>query len=172
MSKQNFALSLSGGGLSSLAYAGFVEILKKYTADEKNIFVLNPDFEEIRSVEQFSPEKSETVYTENFHMDGVDPFIISIYNEIKEKILKIDANIKINPTKFYISLRKDKNFAYLRLKIKKIWLTVKVPQNIIVNIVKNHKIYSDGSYTDILIEKDSNLEEILVAIEEAYKLQN
>lgn len=149
-----------------------VEVLKKYTANGKNIFVLNPDFEEIGLVEQFSAEKSGTIYTENFHMDGVDPSIVFIYNKIKEEIFKIDANIKINPTKYYISLRKNKSFAWFRLKIRKMWLTVKVPHNIIVNIVKKHRIYGDSSYADILIENDSNLEEILKAIEMAYKQQN
>ncbi|HLD38084.1 MAG: hypothetical protein US35_C0014G0015 [Parcubacteria group bacterium GW2011_GWA2_37_10] len=151
-----------------------VEILKKYTADEKNIFVLNPDFEEISSVEQFSPEpeKSETVYTENFHMEGVDQFIISIYNEIKDRILEIDTNIKINPTKYYISLRKDKNFVFFNIKRKKIWVSVPIPYNVLINIVKNYKTYDRGNYTDILIENNDNLEEIVKIIEEAYKLQN
>jgi len=91
---------------------------------------------------------------------------------MRYRILEIDTNIKINPTKYYISLRKDKNFVFFNIKRKKIWVSVPIPYNVLINIVKNYKTYDRGNYTDILIENNDNLEEIVKIIEEAYKLQN
>ena len=59
-----------------------IEILKKYVANGKNIFVLNPDFGEISSVEQMGIEESGTIYNEHYHLGGADPSIISAYNKI------------------------------------------------------------------------------------------
>ncbi|OGZ85927.1 MAG: hypothetical protein A2463_04735 [Candidatus Staskawiczbacteria bacterium RIFOXYC2_FULL_32_10] len=109
------------------------------------------------------------------HLDnilGVEPVIVSILNKLKP----IDQDIIVNRRKSYISLRKNINFAYFRLKTDKIWLTVKAPHNILVDIVKNHTISGsngrDGNqYTDIAIENENNLDEVVMAIQEAYKLQ-
>jgi predicted transport protein len=38
------------------------------------------------------------------------------YEKIKNAILKMDAKIKINPQKYYISLRKSRNFAFVEIK--------------------------------------------------------
>jgi len=58
-----------------------VEILKQYTCNEKTIFTMNPDFE-IGFIE--TPiEVTEERYTENYHLEGVEEKIVSIYEEIK-----------------------------------------------------------------------------------------
>lgn len=84
-----------------------VEILKEYTADGRSIFTMNPDFEDIGFVEpptQEEPEDQER-YTESFHLEDVEKSIVSAYESIKNGMTKIDPHIKINPQKYYISLR-------------------------------------------------------------------
>ena len=56
-----------------------VEILKQYTANRKTIFTLNPDFEDIGFIEPPIEEEVEERYTENFHTEGVEKIIVSIF---------------------------------------------------------------------------------------------
>ena len=114
-------------------------------------------------------------------MDGVEQSVIKIYGKIKEAILKLDPDIKTNPQKYYISLRKNKNFAYIYIKKKKMWITVMLPFKIGNDLIKKHKINEEGEGVQkfyggpcfsVMIENENNLDEILKVLEEAYKQQN
>lgn len=159
-----------------------VEILKRYTADEKTIFTMNPDFEEIGLVELPTEEGEvqEAKYTENYHLEDVDRNIVSIYEKIKTAMLRLDSNIKINPQKYYISLRKKRNFAYIEFSRKKLRFVIMLPYVTGSNLIKEHKITEPSqSIQDwygfpcfkVTLENEDNLEEIIQALEEAYKQQ-
>ncbi|MBI2659458.1 hypothetical protein HYX05_05165 [Candidatus Woesearchaeota archaeon] len=158
-----------------------VEILKQYTANNKTIFTLNPDFENIGLFESTSKEEHEDVkYTENFHLEGSEEEIVSIYTEIKNFIISLDSNIKINPQKYYISLREKKNFAYLDIKRKKIKIAIMVPYEMGNSIIKYHKLrkFTDGIQRfygnpsfEITIENKQNFDEVKTILQEAYKKQ-
>ena len=151
-----------------------VEILKKYTANDKNIFVLNPDFGEI----SFEAEESGTIYDEHYHLDGVNPPIISAYNKIKDSILKIDASGQgqIYCRKNYIAFKKagDNIFISFHIHKKRMWMSIHIPYDSLIKIIKKHKVAKDAggrSYSSIKIEDDNNLEEVARVIEEAFELQ-
>ncbi len=157
-----------------------VEILKQYVANGKTIFMLDPNFENVGFAEQIAPEKSE-IYSESFHLDGVEPNIISTYEKIKQEMIRYNSEIKINPQHYYISLRQKKNFAFIYLKKKKMWLTLMMPYKVGAEIVKKHEIYEEGKAQQnfygapcfsIMIETEDNFDEIIKALEEAYKQQN
>src|SRR3989344_4134792 len=80
-----------------------LEILKQYTAENKVIMALNPDFEDIGLATPVAQKEDEERYDEAFHLEGIDSKIVSIYNKIKEYVVKIDPNIKLNHQKYYIS---------------------------------------------------------------------
>ncbi len=157
-----------------------IEILKQYTANKKVIFTLNPDFEDIELVEPTVQEESEEKYTENFHLEDVNGDIQDLYSKIKGGILKIDPNIRINPQKYYISLRDKKNFVYLSFRKKKIKIAVMLPYEIGEKMIKHHKLrqftegiqkfYGSPSF-EVTVENLSNVEEVLTLFEEAYKYQ-
>ncbi|MBU3896610.1 MAG: hypothetical protein KJ697_01610 [Nanoarchaeota archaeon] len=158
-----------------------IEILKQYTANEKTIFTLNPDFEEIELVEPLAREESEEKYTENFHLDDISEDTQNLYKMIKEEILKLGSNIRINPQKYYISLRDKKNFAYLDMKKKKINISIMLPYEIGQGMIKYHKLrqYTEGiqkfygsSSFQIIVENKDNIDEVLKLLAEAYKQQN
>jgi predicted transport protein len=157
-----------------------VIVLKQYISNKKTIFTMTPDFEDIGFIESLSDVEKET-YTESFHTEGVDQKIISIYEKLKGALLEIDPQIRINPQKYYISLRHKKNFAYLFIKKKKMKITLMLPYKIGSNIIKKHKIIEEsgsvqkfygGPCFSIFIENEDNFDEIIKAIEEAYKQQN
>jgi len=158
-----------------------VEILKQYTANKKSIFTLNPNFEDIDFIEPVSSEEAEERYSEKYHTGNVEQKISSTYEKIKSAILKMDANIKVNPQKHYISFRKNKNFAFVKINKKKMHIVVMLPYEIGNNLIKKHKLtqlhervqnFYNGPCFKVTLENDENIEEILKALEEAYKQQN
>ena len=157
-----------------------IEILKQYTANKRIIFTLNPDFEDIELVESLAQEESEEKYTENFHLEDISEDIQKVYQIIKENILKLDSNIKINPQKYYISLRDKKNFTYLSFRKKKIKIAVMLPFEIGEKMINHHKLrqftegiqkfYGSPSF-EVTVENQSSIEEILSLLKEAYNHQ-
>ncbi|MFH0749201.1 MAG: hypothetical protein V1915_04720 [Candidatus Bathyarchaeota archaeon] len=68
----------------------FKEILKKYTANGKEILLMNPDFEGIEFIEPI--KDNEGKYTEHFHLEEVEKNIITVYEKIKSSALSFDKN--------------------------------------------------------------------------------
>jgi len=157
-----------------------VEILKQYTCDEKTIFAMTPNFEDIGIIEA-PTEDTEEKYTENFHLEGVGEEIVQIYEGIKNGMTEHDPAIKVNPQKYYISLRKNRNFAYIQPKMKKIHIIIMLSYETGETLIKKHKLIqlSEGIQKfygrpcfQVTLRKRSNLDEILNALREAYKLQS
>jgi predicted transport protein len=157
-----------------------VEILKQYTANKKIIFTLNPDFENIGFIETPTSEEPGK-YTEGFHTEDVEEKIKVIYEKIKNAMVKLDSKIKINPQKYYISLRENKNFAYIYIRKKKMHIDIMFPYETGINIIKKHKItqlvdgvqkFYGGPCFEITLENEDNFDEVLKILEEAYKKQN
>jgi len=158
-----------------------VEILKQYTANKKTIFSLNPDFENINFSEPVSSQETEKIYSENYHTEDVEERILSIYEKIKSAILKMDPNIKVNPQKYYISFRKNRNFVFVKLKKKKMHIVIMLPYERGKRLIKSHKLkqltesvqnFYNGPCFKVTIENDKNINEVLKALEEAYRNAN
>ena len=157
-----------------------VEILKQYSANKQNIFTLNPDFEEIGLVEPISIEDGKRAYTESFHTEDIAPNITLIYEKIKTAISNLDANIKINPQRYYISLRDNKNFAFINLRKKKMHLVIMLPYEKGTKLMKHYhpsiltsgiqKFYNGPCFSVTLID-EAYLDEIITTLEEAYQQQ-
>lgn len=158
-----------------------VEVLKQYKANKKTIFTLNPDFENIGFIEPISKEEVEGRYSENFHTKDIEQNVTYVYEKIKNAMLKIDPNIKINPQRYYISLRKNKNFAFIKIKKKKMHIIVMLPYEIGASLIKKNKLtklhesvqnFYNGPCFKVTLENKDNLKEVLEALKEAYKRQN
>jgi len=159
-----------------------IEILKEFNAASRRILTLDPDFETVGLVETVGiSDKPQEIYTEQYHLEDVVQIVQSAYGEIKNYASKLDPNIKTNPQRYYISLRENKNFAYIYLKKKKMWITIMLPFENGVKVVKKHKISDEsegvkkfygGPCFSILIENMENIEEIFEIIKEAYERQN
>lgn len=159
-----------------------VEIVKRYTTNGQTIFTMNPDFEAIAIVEPANKtETSEQKYTENYHLEGVEKEVVDAYESVKKGILFFDPSIKINPQKNYISLRKNKNFAYIEINKKKMNIVVMVPFEGSGRFIKKHKItqlsqsvqdYYNGPCFKVSLENSQNVEEVIDVLKEAYKQQS
>jgi predicted transport protein len=154
--------------------------MKQYVAPGKTIFTLNPDFENIEYL-PLTYENEEEPINEGYHTADLNDEIRKTYEKIKEETLKIDPEIRLNPQKYYISLRKKRNFAFIKFQKKRIRIIIMLPYQKTSEIIKKHSIkklsevvqsFYNGPSTEIFIENQNNLEEIITALSEAYKNQN
>ena len=77
--------------------------------------------------------------------------------------------------------RKNKNFAYIELRKKRLHIVAMLPYEKGITLIKKHKItqlsegiqkFYNGACFKVTIENEENLDEIVRVLEEAYKLQN
>jgi len=155
-------------------------VVKRYQAGDSTIIAMNPDFEEL-GLEQ-PPEDEDTErdgYTETYHLEGVEPKIVASYERIKQEIQQLDPQIRINPQKYYISLRRDKNFAYIKFRKKRMHIILTMPYEEGRKIINKHRLSSlsegvkkfyGADCCMITVEDDKNMEEIIQALKKAYQL--
>ena len=93
-----------------------------------------------------------------------------IYLDIKSQLLALKPTLRFNPRKFYISIIDKKKFAFIYIRKKKINITVLLPENVIRNLIKHHKVESEvesvqkwygGECATIIIEDKGNLDEVV-----------
>jgi predicted transport protein len=125
--------------------------------------------------------KEVKVYAEEDHLINVTDDVVSLYKEIKEKISEIDDSIAFNPQRYYISLRKDKNFSYIKFTKSKIDIVILVPYEEGKNKLRHHKVtqlsegvqkfYGRACFTVHITDSD-NLGEVIDLIIETSKKIN
>jgi predicted transport protein len=145
-----------------------VEILKLYEKDEDNIITLTPPFEEVE-ISEVSAGEVEERYDENYHLSSANDVIKGSYAIIKEKMLE-DENLQYNPQKYYISILRNKNFAYIKIRRTKMHIVVMLPYEEGGKLMQYHKIseLSQGVQDwygapcfRLTIEDKQNLDEVI-----------
>ncbi len=150
-------------------------VLKEYRCGEDRILSLTPDFErvvlgEISEIKTEGETTGKIPRTEEYHLDGVDSEVKEIYQAIKSSMLEFKPNLRFNPQKYYISIVDKKNFAYIIIRKKRIWITILIKESILRNAIKHHKVVSEspgvqrfygGECASIAIEDKSNLDEVI-----------
>lgn len=157
-----------------------VAILKEYISKDDSIITISPDFENIETFDIISPELNdkdgkEKKYTEEYHLDGIDENTKEIYVKMKSRLFEIIPAIIYNPQRYYISLRKKRNFAYFQIRKKKINIVVMMHIDHVKEKIHAHQIkplsqgiqnFYNGDCCKIIIEKNDNLEEIITVLDE------
>jgi len=152
-----------------------IVVLKEYRYDSGRILSLTPDFEsvalgEISVVKEEEEVAGKIPRTEEYHLEGVEPQVKEIYQTIKTSLLDFKPSLRFNPQKYYISIIDKKNFAYIYIRRKKMNITVVLPESVIRNAIKHHKVESEsagvqkfygGECATITIEDKSNLDEVI-----------
>lgn len=154
-----------------------VAILKEYKRngrDNNSIYSLSPDFENIENIDIVSENKDEikekSPYTEQFHLEDINENTLAIYNELKEKLLNRIPTLDFNSQRYYISLRKERNFAFLKIRKKKIGIVAMLSEDKIREKIKKHEIttlsegvqnFYNGPCARIEIKNNKNIDEII-----------
>lgn len=144
-------------------------LLKKFSQNGEIIYSMHPDFENIEFVPEGETMDTPGEYTEEYHLEGVSETVKNIYTDIKDYLLKVNPSLIFNPTKHYISIRKEKNFAFFWLSRKKINLVIMNPEDDARKVVTKHSIktltssvqkFYGGPSCGITMDSENNLDEI------------
>lgn len=144
-------------------------LLRAYVNGADTILTLTPEFENIDTIDIAETDQEEgksKVYTEEFHLDGVEPHIREIYSKLKTALTEKIPNLTINPQRYYISLRKKRNFAFLQVRRKKIALVAMAKESVLRERITG---YSISSLTDS-VQKFYNGECATINIQDAKNL--
>lgn len=157
-------------------------LLKEYCNNGESIISLTPEFANLTTVELVLSGKEEEIvvgpYTEDYHLGDALPVIKEAYQKLQSELLLQVKDIKFNPQRYYISLRKKKNFAYIKIQKKKMTIVAMLDQTSIEGKIKNHKIvtltdsvqkFYNGPCAQIVITDNSNMNEIISLLVEIQK---
>lgn len=152
-------------------------VLRRFVLGNETILSLSPDFENIESAELIIDEEDEgeaieskQKYTEEYHLDGVNPEIKEVFLRFKDVLTSRIENIVFNPQRYYISIKKKRNFAYFKIKRKKIRLVVMAKEDFVKNKTKFHQVkplsegvqnFYNGDCCEVIIEENKNLDEVV-----------
>lgn len=144
-------------------------LIKRYYGNEDLILSVTPLFADIWKSEK--SKKIEPVkFTENDHLCELPDRVRKIYNDIKTALLEIDSSLEFNAKKHYISIRKNKNLAFLHLRRKTTDIVVMNPEVDTRGRIQHHKIktlppsvqrFWNGECCTIVVENSDNLDEVI-----------
>jgi len=152
-------------------------LIKKFQSNKDCIYSIHPDFENIEFVEleenvlvENGDDEKEIEYTEEYHLEGVSEVIKNVFKKIKKELVKEDDTIKFNARKYYVSLHKNKNIAFFKIRKKKIALVVLNPEaETIKTLVPSVQKFWNGPSCGIWIENGDNLNEIINLLKKLIK---
>jgi len=114
------------------------------------------------------------VYTEEDHLKGIPEEIVSIYEEVKERILNLGDNIEIRPRKYYIGFIANSNFVDIRPQKSqvKVWINLSKGElddpRSLAKDVSSIGHWGNGDY-EVNINLDSDLDYLMTLIKQSYK---
>lgn len=162
-----------------------VAILKEYRKDnspENLIFTLSPAFENIENIDIVSDnqdeQKEKSSYTEQFHLEDINEDTLATYNELKAKLLEKIQLLNFNSQRYYISLRLKRNFAFLKIRKKKIGIIAMLEEDKIREKIHKHEVttlsegvqnFYNGPCARIEIINNKNLDEVINLLVEIQK---
>jgi len=162
-----------------------VAILKKYISELDNsdsIITMSPNFENIENIDIVLTETDQShkqnTYTEEFHLEGVPENIKNLFEKLKTELLTKIENLTFNPQRYYISLRKKRNFAFLKIRHKKISIVTLLEEEKLKEKIKNYEVVSlsksvqnfyNGPCARIDLTNSKYLEEVINTLIEIQK---
>lgn len=106
------------------------------------------------------------VYTEDDHLNGADQNIVELYEKFKSAIFNLADDIEVQPQKYYIAFKKNKNLFDVEIQKKSMKIAVNCKfgslndPKVIARDVRNVGHRGNGDY-QIQIDSDKDLEYIM-----------
>jgi hypothetical protein len=145
-------------------------LLKEYACNGDSIISLTPEFDSLETADLIPEDDNTNPYTEDYHLEGASPEIKAIYAALQSALYERIKELKYNSQRYYISLRKKKNFAFLTVRKNKIRIVAMLEQPKIEERIKHHTIGSlaesvqkfyNGPCAEILITERAHLDEVI-----------
>lgn len=119
-------------------------LLKEYKNGNDKIIALSPEFENIETVDIAMDDDSDisryNKFSEEYYLDGKPQEIKDIFFQLKEKLQGAIPDIIFNKQRYYISLRKTRNFGYLEIRKKYIGLVAIAKEEVIKEKIKDYNV--------------------------------
>jgi predicted transport protein len=157
-------------------------LIKKFVNHSDTIFTMHPDFENIEFAdmenEVLEETDEDTAYTVEEHFEGASETVKQIYNKIEEQLKKANHNVIFNPQKYYISIRAERNFAFLTIRRKKIRIVVMLPEietkkaithNFVKTLAPSVQKFYNGQCCAIMVENTEHLDEVISLLKKLIK---
>jgi predicted transport protein len=110
------------------------------------------------------------IYTEDYHLNGKPDNIIGLYKELKERILDLDKNIKVNPVKNYIAYKiLGKNFVDLKPRKSKLEVCIYLSKDKLNDSKKIAKDVKGWYGRKIDVNENTDLDYIISLIKQSYE---
>lgn len=123
--------------------------------------------------------KEVKIFTEEDHVNH--PKVLEstqqLYNDLKERILNIGADIEIVPRKMYIGFKRKTNFFSIYIGKSVLWCWINLKKGELEDLkpicrdVSNIGHYGPGDY-DLTVDQNSDLDYVMFLINQSYKKQN
>lgn len=111
--------------------------IKKHINKNETMYDITPEFKDIEDT--YLSEDVELQQTnEDFHLANKSDVVKCIYSKLKAKLLADNPNLIFNPQKYYISIKANNNFAFLKFRKKKIKIVINMPYDKVKALVKNN----------------------------------
>lgn len=144
-------------------------IFRKFSVNGELLCSMSPSFEDIDKTEVKVKEKV-LKSTEEDHLKVVSDDVRNVYKSIKAELKKADKQVEFNPKQYYISVRKNRNIAFLHINQKRISLVVVNPEADTRKQIKHHEIktltekvqkFWNGPSCTIIIDNADKLNEVV-----------
>ena len=151
--------------------------LKKYILYDNDIlFIENVVLPNIKATAK-KTKKTKASYKKYYaedHLRGKSDKVKKLFNELQEKILKLDEKIKEKILNHYIAYELDRNFAEVVIQANGLWVHVDMskeeitdPENKLVDISEKRH-WATGNFK-IRVEKTDDIKYCMKIIEQSYK---
>ena len=149
-----------------------LEAIAKISGTTDKLRKLTPTGEEIKEEEIAAEIENNTTYSEEDLLSKGDEDTISIYNQLKEKILSL-GNVNVQAKKFYVAFKNKRNFAdiqiqkhNLKLFINMVKGSLKDPESLTID-VSSIGHWGNGDYC-VRISDESQIEYTMELIRQSY----
>ncbi|PJE81038.1 hypothetical protein COU58_04580 [Candidatus Pacearchaeota archaeon CG10_big_fil_rev_8_21_14_0_10_32_42] len=151
--------------------------LKKYILYDNDVLFIENVVLPNRKETAKKTKKTNVTYKEysvEDHLSGKSDKIKGLFNELQEKILKLDDKIKEKALKFYVAYELDRNFAEVVIQANGLWVHIDIskdevedPKNKLVDVSeKGHWATGD---VKIRIENHEDIEYAINIIKQSYE---
>lgn len=157
----------------------YVKIInvKSFIYNQEYLFYVNPELEDISYIDLYNDQndsdnevEESSVIDENYHLSELNQNVKDIYNTIKDSIKNYKEEIIFNPQRYYISIKLNRNIAFLKFSKKKLKAIIMSPVEEIQEKVTHHEIklltssvqkFYNGQCASVEIKESNHLEEVI-----------
>ncbi len=153
-------------------------LLKEYCCNSESIISLTPEFENLESSDTVTEEDTVNPYNEDYHLEGAKPELKEVYASLRKSLFEQIKDLKYNPLRYYISMRKKRNFAFMKVQKNKISIVAMMEQSKIESRLKHHTIrplgesaqkFYNGPCAEVIITDENHLDDVVKLLVEIQK---